>query len=157
MIFQTRSSSLWKLKNRLGTEPYARWCGRTVNKIIIYLLPDYRWKFVFIRKNWQLPWERWLCIRKIGGTYGSYYDPVGNDIYFVLHSRCPLRRLPGVRVVDLAGGGLLLAAWGGCRIGCKIAGIPFFVPGAVVVILRVLYPGWSLECFFIWNIRSEPG
>ena len=31
-----------KLRNRLGTEPYARWCGRSVDKIIIYLLPDYR-------------------------------------------------------------------------------------------------------------------
>ena len=36
------SNSLWKLKNRLGTEPYARWCGRSVDKIIIYLLPDFR-------------------------------------------------------------------------------------------------------------------
>ena len=30
-----------KTKEPPCTEPYARWCGRTVNKIIIYLLPDH--------------------------------------------------------------------------------------------------------------------
>ena len=29
-----------KTKEPPYTEPYVRWCGRTVNKIIIYLLPD---------------------------------------------------------------------------------------------------------------------
>ena len=29
-----------KTKEPPSTERYARWCGRTVNKIIIYLLPD---------------------------------------------------------------------------------------------------------------------
>ena len=30
-----------KTKEPPYTEPYVRWCGRTVNKIIIYLLPDF--------------------------------------------------------------------------------------------------------------------
>ena len=30
-----------KTKEPPSTERYARWCGRTVNKIIIYLLPDF--------------------------------------------------------------------------------------------------------------------
>ena len=35
--------------------------------------------------------------------YGYYYEPVRNRMYFVLHSRCPICRLSGVRIVDLAG------------------------------------------------------
>ena len=35
-----------KTKEPPYTEPYVRWCGRTVNKIIIYLLPD-----AIIQKN----------------------------------------------------------------------------------------------------------
>ena len=42
-------------------------------------------------------------IRKIGEMYGYYYEPVRNRMYFVLHSGCPICRLSGVRIVDLAG------------------------------------------------------
>lgn len=42
-------------------------------------------------------------IRKIGEMYGYYYEPVRNRMYFVLHSRCPICRLSGVWIVDLAG------------------------------------------------------
>lgn len=42
-------------------------------------------------------------IRKIGEMYGYYYEPDRSRMYFVLHSRCPICRLSGVRVVDLAG------------------------------------------------------
>lgn len=32
---------VWKTKEAPYTEPYVRWYGRSVDKIIIYLLPDY--------------------------------------------------------------------------------------------------------------------
>ena len=55
-------------------------------------------------------------------------------LYYIAGVRYAGYRVSGLWIWLVAG--LLLAAWGGCRIGCKIAGIPFFVPGAVVVILR---------------------
>ena len=56
-------------------------------------------------------------------------------LYYIAGVRYAGYRVSGLWIWLVAG--LLLAVWGGCRIGCKIAGIPFFVPGAVVVILRV--------------------
>ena len=56
-------------------------------------------------------------------------------LYYIAGVRYAGYRVSGLWIWLVAG--LLLAAWGGCRIGCKITGIPFFVPGAVVVILRV--------------------
>lgn len=56
-------------------------------------------------------------------------------LYYIAGVRYAGYRVSGLWIWLVAG--LLLAVWGGCRIGCKVAGIPFFVPGAVVVILRV--------------------
>lgn len=49
-------------------------------------------------------------------------------------------RYAGYRVAGLwiwLTAGLGMIVWGGCRLGCAIAGISFFVPGALVVILRI--------------------
>ena len=44
-----------KTKEPPSTERYARWCGRTVNKIIIYLLPDCEKIFKnFTKLVWKL-------------------------------------------------------------------------------------------------------
>ena len=44
-------------------------------------------------------------------------------------------RVSGLWIWLAAGIGWMV--WGGCRIGCAVAGVPFFVPGALVAIVRV--------------------
>ena len=71
-------------------------------------------------------------------------------MYFVLHSRCPICRLSGVRIVDLAGRQVVgWMVWGGCRIGCAVAGVPFFVPGALVCDCKSLSSGRLVLFFYL--------
>lgn len=56
-------------------------------------------------------------------------------LYYIAGVRYAGYRVSGLWIWLAAGLGLVV--WGGCRVGCMIAGISFFVPGAIVVVLRV--------------------
>lgn len=43
------SDGLWKLEKTPYIEQYARWCGKPVDEMIIYILPDYR----FYGRQWK--------------------------------------------------------------------------------------------------------
>ena len=54
-----------KTKEPPCTERYARWCGRTVNKIIIYLLPDYPTQNAELRKARRSWYNQFMRLNKI--------------------------------------------------------------------------------------------
>ena len=56
-------------------------------------------------------------------------------LYYIAGVRYAGYRVSGLWIWLAAGIGLMV--WGGCRIGCAVAGVPFFVPGALVAIVRV--------------------
>ena len=56
-------------------------------------------------------------------------------LYYIAGVRYAGYRVSGLWIWLAVGIGLMV--WGGCRIGCAVAGVPFFVPGALVAIVRV--------------------
>ena len=56
-------------------------------------------------------------------------------LYYIAGVRYAGYRVSGLWIWLAAGIGWMV--WGGCRIGCAVAGVPFFVPGALVAIVRV--------------------
>lgn len=71
-------------------------------------------------------------------------------LYYIAGVRYAGYRVSGLWIWLAAGIGWMV--WGGCRIGCAVAGVPFFVPGALVAIVRVCLLA-GLVLFFIWNIN----
>lgn len=56
-------------------------------------------------------------------------------LYYIAGVRYAGYRVSGLWIWLAVGIGWMV--WGGCRIGCAVAGVPFFVPGALVAIVRV--------------------
>ena len=56
-------------------------------------------------------------------------------LYYIAGVRYAGYRVSGLWIWLAAGIGWMV--WGGCRIGCAVAGVPFFVPSALVAIVRV--------------------
>ena len=65
-------------------------------------------------------------------------------MYFVLHSRCPICRLSSVRIVDLAGSRDWIDGMGRLPVG-----VPFFVPDALLAIVRVCLLAGLILFFYL--------
>ena len=78
-----------KTKEPPSTERYARWCGRTVNRIIIYLLPDFPlllsekknlvdlYEMYVILINFSADIRKLCLLKKMSNTVKMFYIYVG--------------------------------------------------------------------------------
>ena len=76
-------------------------------------------------------------------------------LYYIAGVRYAGYRVSGLWIWLTAGIGLLV--WGGCRIGCAVAGVPFFVPGALVAIVRVCLLAGLVLFFYLFAYHNETG
>ncbi len=68
-------------------------------------------------------------------------------LYYIAGVRYAGYRVSGLWIWLAAGIGLMV--WGGCRIGCAIVGVPFFVPDALVAIVRVCLLAGLILFFYL--------
>ena len=68
-------------------------------------------------------------------------------LYYIAGVRYAGYRVSGLWIWLAAGIGLMV--WGGCRIGCAIVGVPFFVPDALIAIVRVCLLAGLILFFYL--------